>query len=182
MNPAMPPRVKARVAGVFYLFTFVAGSLALGSGPRALVANLVATACYVGVVLLFYGIFKPVDPRLSLLAAFFGLVGCTAGALTAFHLIPAAINPLSFFGVYCLLIGSLIWRSTFLPNVLGVLMAIGGLGWLTFVSPSLATSLFPYNLAPGMIGEAALTLWLLVMGLNAERWAAQANLAKGSVA
>jgi hypothetical protein len=41
-------------------------------------------------------------------------------------------------------------------------MVFAGLGWLTFLSPSLATFLYPYNFAPGMIGEGALTLWLLV--------------------
>jgi hypothetical protein len=34
------------------------------------------------------------------------------------------------------------------------------LGWLTFLSPPLANSMSPYNLAPGILGEGALTLWL----------------------
>ena len=49
-------------------------------------------------------------------------------------------------------------------------MAIGGLGWLTFLSPLLANYLSPYNLAPGILGEGALTLWLLVKGVNVQRW------------
>ena len=80
-----------------------------------------------------------------------------------------------FFGFYCLLIGYLIFNSTFLPRILGVGMAIGGLGWLTFISPPVANSLSPYNVAPGMLGEGALTLWLLVMGVNVERWKEQAG-------
>jgi hypothetical protein len=56
-------------------------------------------------------------------------------------------------------------------------MAIGGLGWLTFLSPSLAKSLTPFNMAPGIIGEGALTLWLLVKGVDAERWKEQAGAA-----
>ena len=78
---------------------------------------------------------------------------------------------LVFFGCYCLLIGYLIFRSDFLPAILGVLMAIGGAGWLTnsfisFLSPPLARSLSSWMMAPGILGEAALTLWLLVMGVK----------------
>ena len=77
---------------------------------------------------------------------------------------------LVFFGCYCLLIGYLVFRSTFLPRALGVLMVFAGLGWLIFLWPPLANSLFPYVLAPGMLGEGALTLWLLAMGVNEHRW------------
>lgn len=76
---------------------------------------------------------------------------------------------MGIFGVYCLLIGYLIVRSTFLPRILGVLMAFASLGWLTFLSPSLAHSLYPYNLTPGIIGEGALTLWLLMVGVTVPR-------------
>jgi len=168
-------RFKARIAGVFYLLTFVAGVFALVSVSGRLVANLIATACYIAVTLLFFDMFKPVNKSLSLLAAFFGLVGCAWAALTIFHLAPLDINSLVFFGFYCLLIGYLIFRSTFLPRTLGALMAFGGLGWLTFLSPPLAHYLSPYNLAPGMLGEGALTLWLLVFGVNEQRWKEQAS-------
>ena len=77
---------------------------------------------------------------------------------------------LVFFGLHCLLIGCLILRSRFLPRIVGILMVIAGLGWLTFLWPPLSSALFPYNMAPGIIGEATLTLWLLVMGVNVERW------------
>ncbi len=171
------PRSKARIAGVFYLLTFVFGVLAIVSASGRLVANLVATASYVVVTLLFYDIFKPVNRSLSLLAAFFGLGGCAWAALTIFHLAPLPINSLAFFGFYCLLIGYLIFRSAFLPRFLGVGMAIGGLGWLTFLSSPLANYLSPWNMVPGMIGEGLLTLWLLVFGVNAQRWKEQARAA-----
>jgi hypothetical protein len=112
----------------------------------------------------------------SLLAAFFSLAGIIVGLLRTFDLAPAQINPLGFFGFYCLLIGYLIIRSTFLPRILGVLMAIGGLTWLTFFSPSLTSQLYPYNLAPGIFGEGVLTLWLLMIGLNEQRWTEQAGV------
>jgi hypothetical protein len=159
------------------LLTFVTGAFALVSKSGAVLGNLVATACYVVVAVLFYDLFKPVNRSVSFLAALFGLVGCAFGALGTFHLAPFGINSLVLFGFYCLLIGCLIIRSTFLPRILGVLMAIGGLGWLTFLSPALANRLSPYNMAPGMLGEGALTLWLLVMGVNAERWKEQASAA-----
>jgi hypothetical protein len=173
-------KTTARIAGVFYLITFIAGSMELAFPTGRLAANLVADAAYLGVTVLFYQIFKPVSRNLSLLAAFFSLLGIIAGALTAFHVSPVNINPLGFFGFYCLLIGYLILRSTFLPRVLGALMAIGGLSWLTFFSPSLTGQLFPYNMAPGIIGEGALTLWLLAIGLNEQRWIEQARRAKST--
>jgi hypothetical protein len=172
---AASPRLKARIAGVFYLITFVAGVFALVSANGRLAANLIATVCYIAVTLLFYDIFKPVSRSVSLLAAFVSLVGLAVGTLTMFHLAPFHINNLVFFGGYCLLIGYLIFRSTFLPRILGALMAFGGLGWLTFLSPQLAKYLSPYNLAPGILGEGVLTLWLLAMGVNEQRWNEQAN-------
>ncbi len=161
---------KARIAGVFYLITFVAGSASLALASGKLAVDLIAELAYVGVTVLFYQIFKPVNRNISVLAALFSFGGIANGALATFHRAPTNINPLVFFGFYCLLIGYLIFRSTFLPRFLGVLMAVGGLGWLTFMSPTLSHSLYPYNLSPGIIGEGALTLWLLVMGLNEQRW------------
>jgi hypothetical protein len=172
------PRLKARVAGVFYLLTFVSGLFALAPGSGRLAANLVASACYVAVTLLFYDLFRPVSRSLSLLAAFFSLVGCVTGALGAFNVAPFHVNSLVFFGAYCLLIGYLIFRSTFLPRILGVLMALAGLSWLTFLSPALAGDLSPYNMVVGLVGEASLTLWLLVMGVNDQRWREQAGAAR----
>jgi Domain of unknown function (DUF4386) len=175
------PRFVARIAGVFYLLTFVTGAVAQALiGRHSVVgdgAGLIATACYVIVTLLFYPLFRVVGRRISLLAAVIGLVGCTWGALTSFHLAPFHINSLVFFGFYCLLIGYLILRSTFLPHVLGVLMAFAGCGWLTFASPGIAHALAPYNLVPGLLGEGSLTLWLLVMGVNIQRWDEQAAAA-----
>jgi hypothetical protein len=172
------PRFKARMAGVFYLLNIVTGAFALFvRGSLGFAGILVASACYVGVTLLFYDMFKPVNRSLSLLAAFLSLAGCTIGVLSPFHLAPSYINSLVFFGFYCLLIGYLIFRSTFLPRILGVLMAFGGLGWLTFLSPQLGNYLSPHNMFPGVLGEGALTVWLLVVGVNAQRWSEQASAA-----
>src|SRR5882672_1370254 len=93
-NTGISPRNKARIAGGFYLVTFVAGSLALVSVKGRLPANLIATAAYVGVTLLFYDLFKPVSQKISLLAAFVGLLGCAEAVLNSFHIAPFPINSL----------------------------------------------------------------------------------------
>jgi hypothetical protein len=85
---------------------------------------------------------------------------------------------LVFFGLYCLLIGCLIFRSVFLPRILGVLMAFAGLGWLTFLSPPLAKYLSPSILVLGFLAELSLCLWLLAMGVNVQRWRQQASAAE----
>jgi hypothetical protein len=82
---------------------------------------------------------------------------------------------LVFFGLFQLLIGYLIVRSTFLPRVLGALIALAGVGWLTFLAPPLAHSLLTYLEVLGFLGEVPLMLWLLVMGVNAKRWQEQAG-------
>jgi hypothetical protein len=90
---------------------------------------------------------------------------------------PYKIDSLVFFGPYCLLIGYMIFRSTFLPRILGVLMMLAGVGWLIFLSP-LASHLIPYLKVLGFVAELSLCLWLLVKGLNIERWKAQASAAE----
>jgi hypothetical protein len=120
------------------------------------------------VTLLFYDIFKPVNRSRSLLAALFGLVGLTFEAL---RLQPRGVNvAIVFAGFYCLLIGYLIFRATFLPRALGALMTLAGLAWLTWLSNPLVKHLSPYNLAAGALAELSVFLWLLVMGLNAQSW------------
>ncbi len=157
----------ARIAGVFYAMTFVTGTIALlARGRTGIVAGLLAGGCYVAVTLLFYVMFRPVNQRVSLIAALISLAGCAVGPLSLLHVVPSNINSLVFFGCYCLLIGYLIVASTFLPRMLGVLMACGGLGWLTFLGPSLARDLSPYNFAAGLAGEGSLTIWLLAVGVR----------------
>jgi len=77
---------------------------------------------------------------------------------------------LAFFGISTFLNGVLIFRSTFLPRILGVLSMMGGLGWLTFIYPPLGNQLFLYILPLGLIGAGSQILWLLVKGVNVEKW------------
>ena len=82
---------------------------------------------------------------------------------------------LVFFGLWCVLTGYLIFRSSFLPRILGVLLAIDGLGWMTFMSPPLGHYLFPAIAVASGLAEIPLQLWLLIFGVNNERWKAQAE-------
>jgi hypothetical protein len=83
-----------------------------------------------------------------------------------------------FFGFYCLLLGYLIFRSTFLPRLVGVLLALTGVAYLTYLYPPLEQALAPYLQVPSLLGEGSLTLWLLVMGVNARHWLEQARAAR----
>jgi hypothetical protein len=104
---------------------------------------------------------------------------CQALALMFLKLNQYAYNiDLVFFGLWCVLTGYLIFRSTFLPRILGVLLAISGLGWVTYLYPPLAYHLFiPYIAAASALGEIPLELWLMVMGVNVQRWKEQAGAA-----
>ncbi len=229
------PRLAARIAGAFYLITiimgvfaevFVRGALVVREDAAAtatsilaheplyrfgLAADLIMIASYVVVTLLFYVLFKPVGRSLSLLAAFFSLVGIAVLAVNSLnHIAPlvflksphylSAFEPtqlralalmslkmhgrgysigMVFFGIYCLLIGWLAFRSGFLPRILGVLMALGGLGFVTssfakFLVPALAARLPDISMLGG-IAELALSLWLVVMGVNVPKWEERAS-------
>ncbi len=106
----------------------------------------------------------------SLLGAF------TAPQLDALALVSLQMSAeggavaLLFFGVFQLFLGFLIYRSGFLPRVIGVLIAVAGLGWLTYVYPPLATFLATPTAVLGIVAEASLMLWLLIFGVNPERW------------
>jgi len=83
---------------------------------------------------------------------------------------------LVFFGLWCLLIGYLVFRSTFLPRLLGILVAVSGLGWILFLYPPLAHYLFvPYIAGASAIGEIPLEFWLLIFAVNVQRWKEQAE-------
>jgi Domain of unknown function (DUF4386) len=171
------PRFKARIAGVFYLLAVLTAAFAEGfvRGRLLYVAGLLPVACFVVVTLLLYQLFKPVNRGLAWLAALSNLVGLTLEALEL-HLSGANVA-LIFHGLYCLVVGYLIFRSGFLPRIPGLLMAIGGLAWLTDLSIPLTHHLSPYNVITGFAGEGLPMLWLLVFGVNAQRWKERANAA-----
>lgn len=163
------PRTKARIAGALYLLSVLTAILAEAfvRGRMLYAAGLVPVLFFVAVTLLLYGIFKPVSRGLALLAAAFNLVSLTFEAIE-WHLEDINIA-LVFHGLYCLVTGYLVFRSTFLPQILGMMMSLGGLAWLTALSPTLAHHLNPWNIALGFLGEGTLMLWLVIVGVDAQR-------------
>jgi Domain of unknown function (DUF4386) len=88
------------------------------------------------------------------------------------------------FGLHCVTLGYLLFRSTYLPKTLGVLMAIAGVcytinSFALFIAPKLAGPTFIALVVSGLPAELGLCLWLLVMGVNVPKWngtiAAMAN-------
>src|SRR5260370_34413655 len=226
-------RFKARMAGaLFLLYGAIAGlavfarrGLSVNGEAAATATNilaheplfrlgfaadLLAIACYIAFTGLLYALFKPVNRSVSLLAAFFSLVGCiiqSSGCVFEFaplivlkgaqHLSVFKVEALQalayiflklysqaytialvFSGFFTLLIVYLSLKSPFLPRILGVLMAVSGMGGLTFLAPPFGAKYFPYILAAD-IGEVLLILWLLVKGVNEQRWKEQASAAGG---
>jgi hypothetical protein len=229
------PRLAARIAGLSYLVTVVAGIFAelvvrgnaivsgdAGATARNIlasegvyrlgfVADLLGGAAYLVVTVLLYELLKPVSKTLSLLAAFFSIAGIAIGGAAAVsHLVPLLLlNGASylrafdtqqlqalayvalrlhaqgylaatvFFGFYEVLLGYLVFRSTFLPRTLGVLVGIAGLAFLVnsctlFLVPPIGNALNGFMLALDGIGEISLMLWLLVVGVDSRKWEARA--------
>jgi hypothetical protein len=173
------PRRFARIAGVFYLLVFIFGIAALKTtGDRRLAAQLLAAAVYYVVTAMLCLLYMPVSRTGSFVTALFSFAALTIGVLGDFGAVRFPFNTLVLFGGYCIGLGWLTLKAAFLPGAIGVLLIVAGLGWLTYVHPPLVTRLGPLAMAPGMLGEGALTFWLLVAGVDPERWLAQSTQGK----
>src|SRR5579863_5930255 len=100
-------------------------------------------------------------------------------ALLSLKLHSQAYNvSLVFFGCYCLVVGFLIFRSTFWPKAIGALIAVAGVSLLvdsatSFLAPELYAALPNAIGYVDLAGEAALMLWLLVVGVDELKWQAK---------
>lgn len=93
---------------------------------------------------------------------------------------------LLFFGFSCLTIGFLLYRSTFLPRALGILMTIAGVCYLVtcvafLLHLGIASKLFPSLFVPIFIAELSLSLWLLVRGVRVEEFESVSELASAGL-
>lgn len=163
----------------------------LGVAGEVLLLN-----CAVALGVILYILLRPVSRDLALAAIFFNLVSIAIEGAAAVSLAAAlsASTPdqamlsirshgtgfgvaLIFFGAECVILGYLIYRSTYMPKSIGILMAIAGVCYIinsfaVLLSPPLAKLLFPAILMPCLIAELALALWLLIKGVRPEQWPA----------
>jgi len=76
-----------------------------------------------------------------------------------------------YFGLWLFPLGFLVYKSGFLPKIVGMLLIIAGVGYLFdvaafFMLPTLEVTVSGFT----FIGELVLLLWLLIKGVNVEQW------------
>jgi hypothetical protein len=223
----------AKIAGVLFLLSIVAGAFGEAYVPSKVIVSADATAtakniiafdslfrmgfasylveavCDIALTLILYVLLRPVRRDLALLSAFFGLVSTALfGVAELFYFAaslilggasylktfsPDQLNTLAllslklygygggifmvFYGVAAVLRGYLIFRSGYLPKVLGVLLALAGLGFITrnfalVLAPAYASDGL---LLPMFLAVVSLTVWLLVKGVDVPKWEAKAG-------
>ena len=86
---------------------------------------------------------------------------------------------LVFGGLWLFPFGILVFKSRFLPRILGVWLVVNGFAWLAisfsgFLAPQYAPTVYTIT-SPILFGEIAITLWLLIMGAKEQRAAVPAT-------
>jgi hypothetical protein len=161
----------------------------------AIFCYLVTFIADVVVAWALYVLLVPVNKRLSLVAGLFRLVYAAIALFGLLNLVTAyrvlaSADPairsaqlssqvdlllrsfrydwsigLLLFGIHLVLLGYLIFRSSYVPRVIGVLLAIDGLGWLI---DTLRPYLYPKAhlgfISITFLGELVFMLWLLFRG------------------
>lgn len=152
------------------------------------------------VAVIFYRLFRALSPTLSMLALVFRLVTVVFAAFkvialaapvvllaNAASLSPVNVEAMSlvflklnssaysmalfFFGIDCLIIGYLLWRSESFPQFLGAGLGLAGICYMVItlanlLLPALASLVFPFILLPCLVAEVALTVWLILFGVR----------------
>jgi hypothetical protein len=183
-------RALARIAGGLYVLNIVLGAFAIGAAESlpglfrlGVAAHVVVGLTNIPLAVIFYELFRVVSRRLALLDVFFILVATAIEMafvlveLSAGKTVGAAGYDVSsiFFAFYDLTIGYLVFRSTFMPRAVGVLMVLSGLSYMAYgfadiLAPGFAALLVPWIQVPSLVGEGSLALTLLIVGVNGQRW------------
>jgi hypothetical protein len=88
----------------------------------------------------------------------------------------------AYYGMAWIVRSYLIFRSSYLPKFLAVLMAIGGIGFvvrnfLLILAPAYASDVLLMLMFPGGL---IMAVWLLVKGVDVQKWNAKVNAARAS--
>lgn len=166
----------------------------------SIVSALLIQLVTLAVVLLLYKLLSPVHKTMARLMVIFILLGAPIAMLNELtnaailHLLtsggqnsvdqPYALMALFlelhrygiqiagiFWGLWLFPMGYLVFKSNYIPKIIGILLMIGCFGYLAdsfifFLLPDFGVSFAEFM----FIGEVALPLWLLIMGVNVERW------------
>jgi hypothetical protein len=141
--------------------------------------GLVSTAVFAVGELFYFGASLPLgtaeylasfsaDQRNVLSMLSIRMYGLAAGIFMAFYGIATAVR------------GYLVYRSGYLPRVLGILMMLGGAGFIArnfvlVLAPAYASDVF---LVPMFISGLSLMLWMLLKGVDVSKWEARAALSR----
>jgi hypothetical protein len=158
-----------------------------------IVSDLIGQVFHILLVLALYELLKTVNKNQALLMVILGLVPvpiAMLNQLNQFAVLPllnsADYSQVMFFlnlhnqgvliaqifwGLWLFPLGYLVFKSGYIPGILGVLLMIAGLGYLM---DSFGKFLLPnYDLTISMftfIGEVLFLLWILIKGVNVEKW------------
>lgn len=75
-----------------------------------------------------------------------------------------------FWGLWLLPLGFLVFKSGFLPKLLGILLIMAGAGYVFDSGTQLLFPGFAEISRFTFVGELLFALWLLIKGVNVERW------------
>ncbi len=165
-----------------------------------LVSDLVAFLCDAAIAVLLYVLLRPVSRTASLLAAAFRLLahpaiagvnllnhymalllareaGSGAEAMPALVLAFTELHHAgyliggAFFGVHLMLLGYLVYQASYMPRVLGGLLAVAAVGYLAesmgnFLFPGYEGVLVWLVAVPAVLAELSLALWLVTKGVS----------------
>jgi len=227
------PATYARVAGVLFLVSIVAGGFGEGFAPSQLIVSgdaaatahnvvasdalfragfagyLVEGMCDAALTVILYVLLRPVDRTLALFGVVFRILATATFAFAElFYFVPSllvgndaylssftaaqrdalvllAFNvygvggamSLAFYGAGSMFLGYLMYRSTYVPRVIGALWVLGG---LCFVARTFTVVLVPaYSpavlQAPMVLAILILAAWWLIRGVDATKWEARAG-------
>lgn len=150
------------------------------------------------VVLVLYTLLKPVNRNVGRLMVIFLFLGIpiamlnevnSAAALLVIHGTEPVYELMAlflemhefgiqlagiFWGLWLFPMGYLVYKSNYIPKLIGVLLMIGCFGYLLdsvlfILAPGLGVTVSQFT----FIGEIALPLWLIIKGVNVAQWEKQ---------